>query len=284
MTRTGSVRWSAPQLFWTADGVRKPIANLPGPGLGGAWLVDHYVAYQHGRSEENWGDWELYLWDSVTGARPRKLDESDGQVPNAPFLLVSTGDRALVWLHPLKDGRREVRLHDVTTGKTQVVHAGHVGAPLIAGKALMWPEALAPDAAPRLQAVDLETLKPISLPAQIADVQDPQEMSSDGRTFAWASDDRSRLMAWRQGWAAPRVVVAAQGSPITWPRVSGDTVTWVADRTFTADLRSGSFAPMTRQWGSAEVWGPYLHIGVSKGSGSSYHLATAALPPLSGCP
>lgn len=131
--------------------------------------------------------------------------------------------------------------------------------------------------------VDLETLQPISLPAQIADVRDPQEMSSDGRTFAWASGDRSRLMAWRQGWPAPRVVVAAQCSPITWPKVSGDTVAWVADRTYTADLRSGSFAPMTRQWGSAEVWGPYLHIGVSKGAGSSYHLATAALPPLSGC-
>ena len=285
MSTTGSVRWATPELSWVAPGSRTHIANVPAPGLGSAWLVGHHVAYQRLRSDENWGDWELYLWDSTRQGRPVKLDESDGQVPNAPFLLVATSGDALVWLHPLKDGRREVRLHQVAAGRTTVVHVGHVGTPLVAGDLLMWPEAFAIDTSPRLVAVDLRTLEPAPLPGPLAELRDPQEMSSDGGTFAWASADRRRLLVWQRGWPAARVVTETEeGNPVTWPKVSGDTVSWVADRTYTADLRSGSFAPMTKQWGAAEAWGDrFLHIGVPAGSGDGFHLDTSTLPPLPGC-
>lgn len=285
MSTTGSVRWAAPELSWVAPGSRTHIATVPAPGLGSAWLVGHHVAYQRLRSDENWGDWELYLWDSTKRGRPVKLDDSDGQIRNAPFLLVAASDDALVWLHPLEDGRREVRLHQVATGRTTIVHVGHVGTPLVAGDLLLWPEAFAIDASPRLVAVDLRTLKSVRLPGPLAELRDPQEMSSDGRTFAWASADRRRLMVWQRGWPAARVVTETEeGNQITWPKVSGDTVSWVADRTYTADLRSGSFTPMTKQWGAAESWGDrFLHIGVPAGAGDSFHLDTSTLPPLPSC-
>ncbi|MEW1952070.1 hypothetical protein [Terrabacter sp. NPDC080008] len=284
MSGIGSVRWSDPQLTWTEQASTRTIARVRPPGVSMVWVAGEHVAFERPRSQENWGDWELFLWDSTRRRGPVRLDESDGLVPAAPFLLVTATDRALAWLHPLRDGRREVRLHDLGTGKTTVVHVGHVGAPLIAGRLLMWPEAFAQDAPARLVAVDVETHQPVLLPPQLAELRDPQEMSSDGRTFAWASADRTRLMAWRQGWPEPRLVAGStEGNAITWPKVSGDTVSWVADRTYTADLRSGSYVAMTKAWGGAGTWGPYLHIGVSKGVGRSFHLATAALPPLPRC-
>ncbi|MGW5242022.1 hypothetical protein ACWEOW_24085 [Monashia sp. NPDC004114] len=253
-------------------------------GLAMAWPVGHDVAYENLRSDQNWGDWELFLWDSTKRRRPVKLDESDGEVPNAPFLLVTTDDSRLAWLHPLKDGRREVRLHDATTGKTRVAHVGHEGAPFFAGDLLVWPEAFAPDAPTQLVAVDRTTLKPAALPKPLAELRDPQEMSTDGRTYAWATKDRTRLMAWRAGWPAPRLIRhIGVGDPVTWPKVSGDTVSWVEDRTYTADLRSGSYAPMTKQAGGAEVWGTFLQIGLPKGAGASFHLDTSKLPPLPTC-
>ncbi|WP_460628472.1 hypothetical protein [Intrasporangium mesophilum] len=247
-------------------------------------MVGHHIAYNNARSEQNWGDWELFLWDSTQRRKPVRLDESDGEVPNAPFLLVTADDTNLAWLHPLKDGSREVRLHDVMTGRTRVVHVGHEGAPLIAGHLLIWPEAFAPDTPARLVAVDLHTLKPAALPGPLSGLRDPQEMSTDGRTYAWTTKDGTRLMVWRQGWAAARIVVERpKENPVSWPKVSGDTVSWVDDRTYTADLRAGSYVPMTRQWGGAEVWGRYLHIGVPNGAGLSFHLDTSKLPPLPRC-
>lgn len=284
MSATGAVRWVKPELEWFGRGSAIRIARIPAPGLGNAWLAGHHVAFERLRSEQAWGDWELLLWDSTTRKEPLTLDESDGKAPNAPFLLVSANDQALAWLHPLKDGRRQVRLHDVRTGRTEIVHVGHVGTPLIAGDLLMWPEASAPNTPPKLAAVDMKSRRPVQLPPQLADLLDPQEMSSDGRTFAWASADRSQLMAWQRGWPKARVIAkAAEGSPITWPKVTGDTVSWVADRTYTADIRSSSYVPMTKAWGGAETWGPYLHIGVPEGSGSSFHMSAATLPPLPPC-
>ncbi len=282
----GLVQWAEPELSWAAsDGSRSRIARLPAPGgLGMAWMVGDHVAFENARSEQNWGDWELFLWDSTKQARPVRLDESDGNVPNAPFLLVANNDTQLAWLHPLKDGRREVRVHDVTTGKTRVVHVGHEGAPFIAGRLLVWPEAFAPDTPTKLVAVDLVTLKPAVLPQPLAELRDPQEMSTDGHTYAWATMDRRKLMVWRPGWPAVRVIVEqTEGDPVTWPKVSGDTVSWVAERTYTADLRSGSYAPMTKQAGAAEVWGRFLRIGVSKAAGKSFYLDTSRLPPLPRC-
>ena len=87
-----------------------------------------------------------------------------------------------------------------------------------------------------------------------------------------------------QGWPAARVIAEnADGNPVTWPKVSGDTVSWVGERTYTADLRSGSYAPMTKRAGSAEVWGRFLRIGLPKGAGASYHIDTSKLPPLPRC-
>ena len=111
----------------------------------------------------------------------------------------------------------------------------------------------------------------------------PANVAYPDRWIAWIN--RRRLLAWQRGWPAARVVTETEeGTPVTWPKVSGDTVSWVADRTYTADLRSGSFAPMTKQWGAAEAWGDrFLHIGVPAGSGDGFHLDTSTLPPLPGC-
>ncbi len=279
----GVVQWDKPELRWVATrGASAQIANVP--HLGMARMVGDHVAYYGARSEQNWGDWELFLWNSATPGKPIKLDASDGNAPNAPFLLVAGDAAHLAWLHPLKDGRSEVRLYDVTNQKTRVAHIGHEGAPFIAGDLLVWPEAFAPDTPTRLVAVDLKTLKPAALPGPLAELRDPQEMSADGRTFAWATKDRTKLMAWREGWAASRVIVEnPEGNPVTWPKVSGETVSWVDERTYTADLRSGSYAPMTKQYGGAETWGGLLHIGLPKSAGTSYHLDTSKLPPLPTC-
>jgi hypothetical protein len=232
----------------------------------------------------NGDDWELFLWDSTRRHEPVTLDESDGDVATAAAQLAAADDTHLAWVHSLEGGRGELRLHDLTAGHTRVVHVGRVGAPLIAGRLLLWPEASAPGAPARLLAMDLRRLRPAALPQLLTALRDPQEMSSDGRTYAWTTKDHTRLMVWRQGWQAARVIVENhQGTPVHAPKVSGDTVSWSDERTWTADLRSGSYAPMTQEWGGAEVWGKVLHIGIPKVAGSGFHLDTSKLPPLPTC-
>ncbi len=286
LTARGHVRWTGLELTWVArDGLESQIATLPEPGgLGTVTIVGDHVAFYRQRSDHNGDDWELFLWDSTKRRTPVKLDEADTQVPSKVAQLATTDDTHLAWLHPLADGRSEVRLHDLTTDRTRVVRVGREEAPLISGHLLLWLEAATPGAPARLLAADLRTLKRAALPKTLAELRDPQEMTADGRTYAWTTKDHTRLMVWRQGWPSPKVIVEnTDGDPVTGPRVSGETVSWSAGRTYTADLRSSSYTPMTSQWGGAKVWGTFLHIGIPKVAGSGFLLDTSKLPPLPEC-
>jgi hypothetical protein len=245
-------------LIWTRDHGRtkQTVFTLSAAYAGygvvsfdGRWLI-----FMANHSQQLTGAWDLYAWDSLGTAAPHIIASDPGTAPNAPIEWPQVNSGKATWIQGLPDGTQQVHLYNFTTGQQKIVHTGHLGTSLIAGDLLVWTEALQANGPITLAAASSTTGAPTQLPAPLTHAQTaPASIATDGTVWAWTSADYRTLYAWRPGAPAPITIQTAdQGDAIDSLGVSGDVVTWTnSTATFAADLTTGSYTQVTKQYGSA---------------------------------
>lgn len=272
----------------TVSTLAAPYAGYGQMSFDGRWLV--FMANQ---SQDITGAWDLYAWDSQGTAAPHIIASVPVATPNAPVEWPELRNGKATWVQGVADGTQQVHLYDLAAGQDKVVHTGHIGASVLAGDLLVWTEALHENGPVTLAAVSISTGAPASLPGPVAQVQtSPATLASDGTTWAWTSADYLTLYAWRAGMpAAVTVHTTAEGNPMDSVGVAGDVVTWTdSTATFAADVKTGSFTQVTKQYGSALTNGGaimvYYPLGDVKSPSLKYDvflLKTSDLAGLATC-
>jgi hypothetical protein len=157
-----------------------------------------------------------------------------------------------------------VHLTDLGTGRDIVIRSGWTEYPFRFGDLAVWPDVAVQDRAVELKAVSLTSGEPASLPAELrTNLSAPMYVSGDENTFVWSANDLSSLRAWRSGAPDPITIIAQvrQGEYLQWPNVAGPIVTWDnGSAWFVADLRSGSYAQITPEFGATTLTGDALVV------------------------
>jgi len=143
----------------------------------------------------------------------------------------------------------------------------------------------------QLQAIDVQTLRPASLPPVLGGLRETPYVAAGPEAVAWVEKGVHRLWAWRPSWPNPRLVAEASNGAVEWPVVSGPLVGYVADSdAWIADLRTGSRARVTPYWGAPTAAGRSLAITYPESREKASHPAlhtvlvdATQLPPLPGC-
>lgn len=271
------------KLVWSRDNGRtkQTVFTLSPPYQGygivsfdGRWLI-----FMADHSQQLGGAWDLYAWDSQGTAAPRVIASDPGTAPNSPIEWPEVRGGKATWVQGLADGTQQVHLYTLATGQDKIVHTGHLGTSLLAGDLLVWTEALQANGPVTLAAASTDTGAPAPLPAPLAHVQTaPATITSDGTTWAWTSADYRTLYAWHPGMPGPVTVrTADQGDTMDSLGVSGDVVTWTnTTATFAADLKTGSFTQVTKQYGSALTNGDAVAVYYPLGDVKAADLTYAA--------
>lgn len=269
-------------LVWSHDHGRtkKTVFTLSAPyaGFGAVRFDGRWLLFMANHSQDLTGAWDLYAWDSQGSAAPRVIASDPGTAPDSPIEWPQVRGGKATWVQGRPDGTQQVHLYDLAASHDQVVHSGHIGASLFAGDQLLaWTEALQANGPVTLAAVTTDTGAATALPAPLAQARTaPAAVASDGTTWAWTSADYTTLYAWRSGMAAPVTIQnAEQGDTMDSVGVSGDVVTWTSQTaTFAANLTTGSFTQLTKQYGSALTNGDavavYYPLGDVKSADLTY--------------
>lgn len=285
------------QVAWIAGGTRRTVLPLSRPDTDqvlGAATDGRYVAFSVGHDPSNPDDWTLYGWDSSATAPPHQLDhgrtDPSGRPVAGPLPLPVVGRGVVAWTVGLPDGTAQLHRVTLATGSDQLVRAGHPANPFLLGPLLVWPESPAPGRPTELRAVSAADGTPAALPAVPAAVRGPAFIAAGPDTLAWSSSDTRTLWVWHTGWpAAVSVVAAPAGRALQWIRVAGPLLAF-DDGTaqFAADLRTGGFAQLTKQYGYTEANGDGLVVGYPPAGKSSPAdapslLRVSSLPALPRC-
>ncbi|SDT41240.1 hypothetical protein [Microlunatus soli] len=264
----------------------------------GRWLA---YGVLHDPADIN--DWSVWIWDTVRGGTPRRIGaadtNADGGHPGGPWPYVALVDGHVFWpqVPGGKPGRTisYLRRYNIDTGRRDNVSTA--GSPIrvwrLGDHRVLWSAARKQGELSRLAAADPTTLKPIRLPAQLAEINGPFALANSRQLYAWSDHRLRTLYVWRPGWAKPRaaITVGADRAIDAVGVVGSSFVVWNDGYAqHILDVRSGSYASLTRQWGSTRtgIDSPWLQVGyppASKGSSPSpsSYIDTSGLPHLPGC-
>jgi hypothetical protein len=285
VTRPGSrtLQWAP-----TNDaGGRTTVMALPHPtdqqflegAFDGRWLV-----FGVGTGMQDINSSSLYAWDSQTRAAPTQIAEThDGlMATRAPAVH---GGRA-VWAQ----GDGVLHIYDLATAKDTTVPGTKARTVFFTGSWLVWLDG--DGEAARLRAIDAGTGTPVALPPALTGVTSVQYINGGGDTVVWdqfAGGQAGRvLMGWHAGWDSARPIVSLSTGSIESPTVGGDLVTFGDTKaSFVADLRSGSYAQVTPEYGYAWALSGGLIVEYYTGDKSDPArpslVQAAKLPPLPAC-
>jgi hypothetical protein len=260
-----------------------------GDGFGTAQFDGRWLVYVVQTSPDNSAQWKIYAWDSTAGGTPQLIANSAGKdIPAGPFVVPQVSGGKATWVFPLADGRREVHLYDLATGRDKIVAVAHVYRSAFVGDLLVWEESDAPGAETVLKAVHADTARPTALPPVVAAIRQTGEIVGDGTTWAWLAPDYSGVYEWKPGWSHSATVVSGRSS-VQYLSLSGSILTFRDDRaTYAADLASHSLTQITPQYGVSMANGPWLEVGYPPSGDkhaqtSEYQLDTTTLPALPNC-
>jgi hypothetical protein len=186
-----------------ASGRMTKIATWDTPVSGMGWMAVElpWVVWEQGNSQTNVSDWSVLAWNKDTGvtttiATSRLADGSSlfGQPP-----LPAIRHGLALWAQPLPKrsdyNEAEIHIRDLGRGTDTVMATGRVGAPVFAGRDLIWARR---DAAGNysFQAADADTLGPVDLPARLRDPGPIAYVAGSPRYLAWSSDDALGATVW----------------------------------------------------------------------------------------
>jgi hypothetical protein len=284
----GNVR----ELVWLHSGTRTVVTQLPdithevfGAAFDGRWL-----AFTVWDEPTLYSPWTIYGWDSQAGGVPRQLGRAE--FAGEPYPIVYNG-RAY-WTRSVADKSSEVHMTDLASGQDRVIDTGWDGYPFRYGSLVVWIQRA--DAGMQLKAADLGTGQPAALPAELqeplsqGDFANGDEATYVSTTYVATMDSSGTLQVRRAGSTkAVTVVKAAAGEDLQWPKVGGSWVTWDTGKAqFIADLRTGSYAQLTPQYGGTVLSGNGLVVMYAPAGTSTVVDSTlvdlSKLPDLPACP
>jgi hypothetical protein len=265
-----------------------PEQQVFGAAFDGRWLV--FSVFDQPILDSLW---TMYAWDSSAGGNVRTISRS---VRPGPFPYPSIYDGKAFWSQAVTAERSELHQFDLKSGIDRVINAGVPGYPFLYGRYVVWPEMVPGNAtAPiDLQAADAATGQAVDLPPELkVPLARPSFENADANTFVWSTNNLATLKAWHNGDAAPTTIIAQapSGSAIQWPQVARDLVTWDNGAAqFVADLRSGSYAQVTPEFGSILLAKDAMVVAFASAAPAKQHpvlesasLMPSKLPPLPTC-
>jgi hypothetical protein len=143
----------------------------------------------------------------------------------------------------------EVRLYDLAAHRQTVLDAGKVGAPVFAGRYLVWPR-VGDDGHTAFQAVDVSTRLPVTLPAKVG-----SSIGQSGITWlagsphylVWTTDER-HAVAWRMDRDQLTTYAVDLRNRLQFLSVAGHFLIWyTGSPTAILDLDSGGGYDLTGQ-------------------------------------
>jgi hypothetical protein len=160
-----------------------------------------WVVWEQGNSQTNVADWSVFAWNKDTGVT---TTIATSRLPDGSFLFGQPPLPAIrrglaLWAQPLPKrseyNEAEIHIRDLGRGTDTVVATGRVGAPVFAGRDLIWAER---DAGGNysFQSADADTLGRADLPARLRDPGPIAYVAGSPRYLAWSSDDSLGVTVW----------------------------------------------------------------------------------------
>src|SRR5437764_223820 len=113
-------------------------------GMGWMAVELPWVVWEQGNSQANLSDWSVLAWNKDTGARSTiatsRLPDSTFLFGQPPYPSLRNG--VVTWAQPLPRrgdvNESEIHARSLGTGRDAVLASGRVGAPVFAGRYLIW--------------------------------------------------------------------------------------------------------------------------------------------------
>jgi len=170
-------------------------------GMGWMAVELPWVVWEQGNSQANLSDWSVLAWNKDTGARSTiatsRLPDSTFLFGQPPYPSLRNG--VVTWAQPLPRrgdvNESEIHARSLGTGRDAVLASGRVGAPVFAGRYLIWAHREA-DSRYSFQAVDAESLAPIDLPDRLRDPGPIVYVAGSAQFLAWSGEGSQTVTVW----------------------------------------------------------------------------------------
>jgi len=223
-----------------------PIAPYPPGASGLGWMVaaTPWLVWEEGDSTADLGSWSLHAWDQRTGQQMLLARSEGGEGPRGQPPLPALRGTAAAWAQPVGGAgplpHAQVHLFDLARGRDTVLATGTVSSPVFAGPYLIWAR-LDGRGATALQAVEASSLRPVTLPNNLAHPGPVGYLAGSQRYLAWSSGDLARLTVWEIGDNRLTTYTSDLRHPFQFLQLAGHFVLWFGGTTFSVlDLRSGA--------------------------------------------
>jgi hypothetical protein len=179
------------------------IATWDTPISGMGWMAVElpWVVWEQGNSQANLSDWSVLAWNKDTGVTSTI---ATSLLPDGSFLFGQPPLPALrhglaVWAQPLPKrsdyNEAEIHVRDLARATDTILASGRVGAPVFAGRNLIWAQRDSVGGY-SFQAADADTLRPTDLPARLRDPGPIVYVAGSSRYLAWSGDDSLGATVW----------------------------------------------------------------------------------------
>jgi hypothetical protein len=286
-----------PYTLWMIDlvsGRTTRVASLgmtaAGTSAGANWLsVDPpWVVWTQGDSSYNGSDFSVHAWNQATGATTllftSRLGSGVFTYGFMPFPVVHHGYG--YWAQPLprttQAPQAALRRVDLATGQSSVLDSGSISSPVLAGTSLIWGRS-EPGGRYSFRAVNVDTLRPVTLPAQMtSDYQSTiGYLAASPDYLAWSGSGvvDQDLHAWKVGSSQLYRSTFDQQHLVQFMQAAGHILLWYTGTgSVVFDLRTGrGFDIRGALAGSSDV------IAWSSGGAQLQWMRTASAPPIDEC-
>ncbi|GAA3862408.1 hypothetical protein GCM10022243_31070 [Saccharothrix violaceirubra] len=278
------------RVLMITGGRRHEILRLPKPqqafgfDFDGRWLtfgIGYNPASQH--------LWTAHAWDSESTAEPFLVaDNREGH--GGPWFFSHAHKGKAAWVQGTGEAvePHAVHLYDLATRTDRIIDLGPVDGPLFFGDLLLWRRLDLKSDTGRFKAVTLDG-RDAGLPDALNQAQPDWYAAADDRTVVWVTKDPRTLYAWRADWPGVREIAriepGVQMPGMSFPKVSGDLVTWTSRTSFVTDLRTGATFHPDRMAHTMDVVGGAFVVSYNGAGGTAPPsvVPLGELPPLPSC-
>ena len=218
-------------------------------------FTDSYLVALVGFGDLTMLDFEIWAWDPATPDVPAWLvHKRQPETVQGGFIELRTHKDELTWLEPGPDKEHQsVPIYDLDSRQLDFA-AQDVAAygPIWDGDTLVWQQVTG-DAQLVGRNSDGSPWQP---PDQLADVATAAEFTVSNGVWFWTDTNRNAIYTWQEGWQSPKLVdrTAAAGEWFdTLSTTDGFLFYFGHHQTWVADTGSQSRAPLTDQYGAAQV-------------------------------
>jgi hypothetical protein len=186
-----------------ATGRMTRIVSWTTPVSGMGWMSVElpWLVWEQGNSQANLSDWSVLAWNKDTGARSTIATSrlADGTFLFGQPPIPSIRNGIVTWAQPLPRrgdvNESEIHAFDLTTRRDIVLASGRVGAPVFAGRYLIWGRRES-DGRYSFQAVDAKSFAAIDLPDRLRDPGPIAYVAGSSRFLAWSGDSSQSVTVW----------------------------------------------------------------------------------------